>query len=58
MAEHEAIEEVLWSRDDGSLCKSVLLVQMPMLEVLSHELELVSSTIDKMIEHEDDRTSS
>lgn len=52
--EHEAIKEVLWSRDGHSQCKSVLLMANPSLANLTNELKLIASSICKMTSFEDD----
>lgn len=52
--EHEAIKEVVWAREGHNLCKSVLFMEKPPMEILSNELTLVGCSIEKMVEADDD----
>lgn len=52
--EHEALKEVVWARDGHNLCKSVLLMDKPPVEMLSNELKLLCSSIGKMTRFQDD----
>jgi len=52
--EHEAIKEVVWSFEGHHLCKSVLLLDKPPIEILSNELKVLCSGIQKMVAYHDD----
>jgi hypothetical protein len=52
--EHEAIKEVVWAKEGHNLCKSVLFMDKPPLDVLSNELSFVGCSIEKMVSTDDD----
>lgn len=54
IVEHEAIKEVVWARDGHNLCKSVLLMSHPPLDILSNELKLLHSSVENMLAFQDD----
>jgi len=54
VAEHNAIQEVLWSFDEGALCKTVKLASDPSLVQLMDELELLIPHFQSMVSYEED----
>jgi len=52
--EHDAIKDVVWSREGHNLCKSVLLMNKPSIDMLNNELRILCSVIGKMVAYEDD----
>jgi hypothetical protein len=54
IVEHDAIKEVVWARDGHNLCKSVLLMGHPPLDILSNELKLLHSSVENMLAFQDD----
>eukprot|EP00933_Yihiella_yeosuensis_P084313 TRINITY_DN98743_c0_g1_i1.p1 TRINITY_DN98743_c0_g1~~TRINITY_DN98743_c0_g1_i1.p1 ORF type:complete len:442 (-),score=89.44 TRINITY_DN98743_c0_g1_i1:154-1479(-) len=55
-AEQDAMKEVIWCYSDAedNLCKTVKLMTDPSLEHLSHELNVLIGSMDKMIESQKD----
>lgn len=54
IVEHEAIKEVVWSWEGHHLCKSVLLLDKPPVEILRNEIQVLCSGIEKMVAYTDD----